>query len=735
MKLRTCLQSRSAAGFILMASLAVPAIAKTPQNHQDVELKTSDIHILLRAGEHAPSLTQISDAKKSHLWHSSSTEELPAAVDIHGVSTPVTWTYKPTLSSIGLRRIVFVYESSQPQIRLSSQWEARASFGPIEHRITIQNMGGEELWLPLVDSLSLNWSAPRDEPLQSFYVEKGADTPSDHGVQIQPVNDGYQWIGRSSTYAHPVLGEAREIIPIELVYAPGEPNAGWYAGIEFSGRTRITLDRSDNQLQSRLGLNPELGPFRTRLPGGGSFETPDVFLGMFTGGPDGAGNQIRPWVRKVLNNPLTWNDLHYPLMVNNSWGSGMQVDEPLALRMISDSRELGLEMFQVDAGWFRGVGDWYPDPRKFPHGLAPIADEAHRQGLRFGLWVDWAQAGLDTSPGALNVRDPKIRDWLVNDLPPDWKPEEFKGQTIDLGAPAAQDYAAREVKRIVEDYHLDMLEHDGYVVAQSCTRQDHPHAPPNRSLRITHDSGFDFAFGANSTDVSYHAVRAYYAIYEKLRREHTGLLLEICNDGGRMVDFGSAAHGDYFSITDSYDPLSNRRALYDASYVLPTAMLESYIEKWPTPNPGSFLYMLRSGMMGWMTIMLDTTQWSAEQHAAAKHSFAVYKNQLRPLIRDARFYHVSARPDGVHWDGVEYWDPARRKGVVFAFRGTIVDETKHRFILQGLDAIHRYRLRFEDGTVQNKQLTGRELMRSGLEVRLENPVSSDLVFLEDVDVR
>ena len=65
-----------------------------------------------------------------------------------------------------------------------------------------ENLSGEELWLPLVDSLSSNLSAPRDVRLQSFYVEKSADTPSDHGVHIQPVNDGYQWIGRSTTYAH-----------------------------------------------------------------------------------------------------------------------------------------------------------------------------------------------------------------------------------------------------------------------------------------------------------------------------------------------------------------------------------------------------------------------------------------------------------------------------------------------------------------------------------------------------
>ena len=98
-----------------------------------------------------------------------------------------------------------------------------------------------------------------------------------------------------------------------------------------------------------------------------------------------------------------------------------------------------------------------------------------------------------------------------------------------------------------------------------------------------------------------------------------------------MVDFGTAAHGDYFSITDTYDPLSNRRAFYDTSHVLPAAMLESYVEKWPTPHIENFRYMLRSGMMGWLTIMLDTNAWSAEQHAEAKQEIELYKKELRGL--------------------------------------------------------------------------------------------------------
>lgn len=702
-----------------------------PPNSSTAELATSDERLSLVGGDHAPRLTRLV-SHSGAVWQNQSDETLPTSVTISNASIPIVWSFKPELASVDAHHVAFVYESTQPHLRLSWEWEAPASFGPIEHHITVENLSDQEIWLPLIDSLTLNWHLAPDTSLSQFYVEKGADTPSAHGTHLESVTDGYRWMGRSSTYAHPVAGEEREIIPLEFVYSAALPHAGWYAGIEFSGRTRITLDRNSGSLRSTLGLNPERGTFRTRVPPNGSFETPAVFLGAFQGGPDAAANQLRPWVRAVLNNPLTWKDPQYPLLVNNSWGSGMQVDEPLALRMIAESKELGLEMFHLDAGWFRGVGDWYPDPRKFPHGLAPLADEAHRQGLRFGLWVDWAQAGLDTTPGALNARDPKVRDWLVNDLAPNWKPEEFKGQTIDLGLPAAHDYAAKEVKRIVEDNHLDMLEHDGYLVAQACTRDDHPHAPLDPgTLQLTHDSGFDFDFASNSTDVSYHAVRAYYDIYERLRREHPGLLLEICNDGGRMVDFGTAAHGDYFSITDTYDPLSNRRAFYDTSFAMPAAMLESYIEKWPTPRIENFLYMLRSGMMGWATIMLDTTAWSAQQHDAAKRAFALYKLSLRPFIRDAQLYHISPRPDGIHWDAMQYWNPAQKNGVVFVFRGSTPDEPEHRFILAGLNPDAHYQLHFEDGSEPDYAASGSDLLKGDLTIHLKYPLSSELVFLQE----
>src|SRR5262249_18578613 len=156
---------------------------------------------------------------------------------------------------------------------------------------------------------------------------------------------------------------------------------------------------------------------------------------------------------------------------------------------------------------------------------------------------------------------------------------------------------------------------------------------------------------------------------------------------------------------------------------------ESYIEKWPTPHIDNFRYMLRSGMMGWVTIMLDTTAWTAEQHTAAKQEFQLYKDELRSLIRAADLYHISERPDGTHRDALEYFDAQRRRGVVYVFRGSSKEEPRHTLRLEGLRPDARYHLRFHDHSAPDRAATGRQLLESGLTITLPLPNSSELVFL------
>jgi hypothetical protein len=729
--------ARAARGLLLAVLSGAPLACGAGAGFTRAAIGTIDAAIVLEAGPEAPRVASLR-LHGAAPWLNRAVETLPAQGVVGEHDVPLHWRFVRGESRRSARRAEFVYRSDRPRLRLAWQWRARSAHGPIEHTIRIQNLSDKAIELPLVPSFRFDWQVDPQIALQRFWVEKGADTPSAEGTHSDPVEEGDVWQGSSSSYARPIAQRPREMIPFVLVYRRTDdsgadgPRRGWYLGIEFSGRTHISLERRGSALRGEAGLNPEPGPYRTRLAPRGSFETPTVFLGAAVGGPDGAGNQLRRWVREVLGNPRTLRDPSYPYLVSNSWGSGMAVDEALARRMIGDARALGLELYHLDAGWFRGVGDWHADPKKFPSGLAAIAAYAHRRQMKFGLWVDWTQAGTSPRPGALNALDGATRGWLIADPPAAWQHREpFKGITADLGLPEVQRWASREVERIVRKDHLDMLEHDGYLVAQGSARSDHPaEAADPATLRVSEDSGYVWVDGSNATDVSYHATRGYYAVYEQLRRRHPTLLLEVCNDGGRMVDFGSAAHGDYFSITDSYDPLSNRRAFYDASYVLPPAMLESYVASWPTPRLENLRYMLRSGMQGWFSLMLDTREWTEAQRNAARREIALYKSALRPLIRTADLYHVSDRPDGRHWDGMEYYSAPSGRGVLFAFRGAADGEPEHRFRLQGLDPEQRYRVRFADrGEASRTVLRGSTLMQQGLTVFLPEPLSSELVFV------
>lgn len=716
----------------LFLGLLLPRAWATKADSRPFLVGNADNQVELQSGPSMPRLSRLIDMD-GQTWHGIGGERLIDTATVDGHEVALHWRFEADASRIQRDSASLVYEDRASGLRLHWEWRAPARHGPIEHVIRLENPGRHDVWIPLQASFRVAWQIPAKQSLQQLWIDKGAGEAPPIGTHLVAVANGYDWLGTSSTFAHPRAGEPREIIPWFLIRRDAPDAGGWYVGMEFSGRIAMQLNRHGDVLEGVVGLNPEPGPFRTHLAPGETFVTPTVFVGASNGDVDDTGNALRRWVRAVLNDPATLRNPAYPLATNNSWGSAMAITEAQALRMIDDAHRLGFEMFHMDAGWFRAVGDWHPDPKKFPHGLAALADHAHQLGLKFGLWADWAQAGTSTAKGALTIDDPRVRDWLTTDPPPGWKPAEFKGITIDLGVPAAQAWATAETDRIVRDYHVDMLEHDGYVVAQGCDRTDHPHAPiePARTRRYSDDE-FLWLDSSNSTDVSLHATHAYYAIQSALKLHHPGLLLEICNDGGRMVDFGSAAHGDYFSIVDSYDPLSNRQAFYDASHLLPPAMLETYVKEWPTPRIENFRYMLRSGMMGWFTVMIDTNGWSRPQHAAAAREIAFYKSTLRPLIRSADLYHVGPRPDGKGWDGTEYFDAGRDRGVLYAFHGSVAAPGVFRFPLRGLRRGAHYRLHFRDGSSADRVVDGSALMESGATVSLPLPNSSELVQIEGV---
>ena len=108
-----------------------------------------------------------------------------------------------------------------------------------------------------------------------------------------------------------------------------------------------------------------------------------------------------------------------------------------------------------------------------------------------------------------------------------------------------------------------------------------------------------------------------------------------------------------------------------------------------------------------------------------------YKTKIRPLVRTGNLYHVLPRPDDKVWDGIEYFDPATKKGALYVFRpGSPKDVETIK--LKGLDSKGRYWLWCEDGSIPPMQKGGDELMARGFDMRLPAPFTSDIVFIQDV---
>jgi hypothetical protein len=190
-------------------------------------LRTADTRLRFENTSSGPRLIEL-EGKDGARWLNRAVESPPASVECDGKQIAVEWKFNPNASSGDTRRIAYIYESASPKLRVTWEWVARADFGPIEHRIRIENLDSRQVWIPFVDSIRLDWQANPGASFRHVYIDKGSGTPTEVGTHEISVPRKYRWAGMSSTYDHSEESGTREIIPWTFVERTGAQRSAWY---------------------------------------------------------------------------------------------------------------------------------------------------------------------------------------------------------------------------------------------------------------------------------------------------------------------------------------------------------------------------------------------------------------------------------------------------------------------------------------------------------------------------
>ena len=499
----------------------------------------------------------------------------------------------------------------------------------------------------------------------SFHSDGG--TPDPVGVYRQTLTDDKA--GQRYTLRTTPSGAF-----IPYVVLDAKRQHGIYLGLEWSFCRFETLTLASSPLPSVRVRGGNLFDMHAKLAPGATLQVRPGFVGTYRGDLDDAGNRLRRWLFRYCVPEVLRRDPSYPKVQWNAFGATGKTPgswDPVEKRyypLIDDIAPLGFEEVMIDVGWWQG-GEPDSDRVDWSSGMKKAADYAHDKGLRFGLY------------------------WTDN---------------VDMASPAGREQRAERIRRLFREYDADMWRSD-------CTR--------------------GAVIGA-----SYAATCGFYELVDALAREIPQFQWENCCGGGRIKDYGAMRRAVKIFNSDTYSPLHVRQAFYDSSYAFPPAQLEGHLGsingRYRPQGVSGIRYAFRSTSMGAPEWFLDAPgggngcePWTVPEREALKACVATYKEKIRPLVRRGDLYHILPRPDGREWDGIEYYDPAAGKGVVYLFKPGSGAATK-AIRLKGLDTTQDYRVRFEDRTQRPSVKSAAELLGNGLELTLKGPEASELIFFE-----
>lgn len=153
-------------------------------------------------------------------------------------------------------------------------------------------------------------------------------------------------------------------------------------------------------------------PFRKWLKPGEQWESPGVFLALYSGTDDGykvINTVVNDFVRKHIGSRISAIK-NKPLFVYDTWNPFRTfVSDSLIREVARAASECGIQEFIIDdgwqynhdrkssgKGWGNNYGDWLVDENKFPGSLTSVFDYIKSLGMKPGLWISIGSATADS---------------------------------------------------------------------------------------------------------------------------------------------------------------------------------------------------------------------------------------------------------------------------------------------------------------------------------------------------
>lgn len=482
----------------------------------------------------------------------------------------------------------------------------------------------------------------------------------------------------------------------------------WFGSLQYSGNWRADFEKfAKGGLQVTSGIN--FWDQSLILKPGQHFTAPKWIIGYTQKGMQGASQNLASYTREQIAHS-SHRDKIRPVLYNSWYATTFDVNEAHQLALAKTAKELGVEVFVIDDGWFKGrindkagLGDWTVDQNKFPNGLKPMIEKINAMGMDFGIWIE---------PEMVNPNSDLYRahpDWVFH-YPNRTRHESRNQLMLNLAREDVYDYLYTNFSNLLRENNIKFIKWD-----------------MNRPLT---DPGYLSATAADQRSVRIKYVENLYRLFEALRTEFPDVWFENCAGGGGRVDLGMMARTDFNWISDNTDPVERIFIQHAYLNAFPASSMISWVtqEDWHQQNH-SLAFKFDVSMCGVLGVGYDITKWTDAEKAVATEKIARYK-EIRETVQKGDLYRLVS-PYETNRSLLQFVNKNQKESVLFVYNlasypNNGVPETRRPAVvkLRGLQPEATYRIEGIEGAFR-----GDLLMNVGIEFPVSGAYKSRIFKL------